>query len=180
MNLEKTLAQHKAAILQAWFDQVVETYPSDTAKMLKRRKDPFANPVGSTTRKGLEGLLEELTGRMEPQNIISHLDPIIRIRSVQSFSASQATGFVFLLKAVIRRRLQDKAPQCLHGEAMTALEDRIDRMALAAFDIFMQCREKIYALKAEDQRRQTAAALRRANLITEVGDKVPDPKNNNT
>jgi hypothetical protein len=38
-------------------------------------------------------------------------------------------------------------------------------MALAAFDIFMSCREKIYELKATESRNQFFGSLKRAGLM---------------
>ena len=53
MKLDKLLSQNKTALVKRWFDEVVRTYPVDTATFLKQQKDPFANPVGRTTLKGL-------------------------------------------------------------------------------------------------------------------------------
>ena len=39
---------------------VVDTYPADTSRFLKRQKDPFANPVGNTTLESLEAVVGEL------------------------------------------------------------------------------------------------------------------------
>jgi hypothetical protein len=46
----------------------------------------------------------------------------------------------------------------------------IDEMALAAFDVYMQCREKIYEMKANEMKSRTYKALVRAGLIKESDD----------
>ena len=101
MRLNNLLSQKKAAITKKWFTLVIETYPSDTAKFLKSQKNPFANPVGRTIYQGLETLFAELLKGIDYETITSSLDPIIRIRAVQNFSPSQATGFIFFFKNVI-------------------------------------------------------------------------------
>ena len=39
MKLKTILAKHKSAIVKQWVDSIVETYPSETAKFLKNKKD---------------------------------------------------------------------------------------------------------------------------------------------
>jgi hypothetical protein len=41
-------------------------------------------------------------------------------------------------------------------------------MAMAAFDIYVACREKIYELKATESRKQFFGSLKRAGLIVET------------
>jgi len=48
MVLEHLLSQKRAAILGRWFQLILETYPADTSRFLKKEKDRFVNPVGYT------------------------------------------------------------------------------------------------------------------------------------
>ena len=105
MGVENLLAAHKDAVLKNWFDHVVNTYPPDTAKFLLNKKDPFDNPVGAATMRGLGAIIDELVGSPDPDELAKHLDSIIRIRAIQSFTPSQAVGFVFFLKGIIRETL---------------------------------------------------------------------------
>ncbi len=93
-ELAKIIAHKKAAIVKKWFDLTTQTYAPDTAEFLKSKTDPFANPVGGSMLSGLDGLLDQLIHDMDPQIINSYLDPIIRIRAVQNFTASQAVAFI--------------------------------------------------------------------------------------
>ena len=52
----------------------------------------------------------------------------------EDFTAAQAVAFVFLLKRILRDPARD---------------ERIDALALRAFDLYMQCREKIWEIKAK-------------------------------
>jgi hypothetical protein len=90
------------------------------------------------------------------------------------FTPSQATAFILDLKIVIRnilkRDLQDPDMQ----SQLQALENRIDRMLLVAFDIFMRCREKIYSMKATEEQSKIYRAFARAGLVRENPDSEPD------
>ncbi|MDM8552762.1 RsbRD N-terminal domain-containing protein [Desulfobacterales bacterium HSG2] len=167
MNLKELLEKRKTAITKKWFDTVVETYPSDTSRFLKKQKDPFDNPVGSTTLQGVEGMFDELLGNMDQEVITSFLDPIIRIRAVQAFSASKATGFIFFLKAIIRESIKDEIRQNQTDELLS-IESRIDELGLIAFDIYMSCRETLFRIKAEEEKKRTFSAFERAGLIKEI------------
>ena len=142
----RALAGKQSAVVQEWFERTLRSYPGQTVGFLRGEKDPFRNPVGHTLRDGLGVLFDELAGEMDQARITAALDAIVRIRAVQEHSASQAVGFLFLLKEVLR----EKSPA---GD-LAMLENRIDRMALLAFDLYMKCREKIYEIKAEEAKRR--------------------------
>ena len=164
-------AAKKQAILKEWFQVTIDSYPADTAKFLKSQADPFANPVGQTTYRSLEALLDLLTPGSDRGAMAAALDPILRIRAVQAFTPSQATSFVFSLKPIVRRHLSDADRQA--GDPIEALDRRIDLMAMAAFDIYVACREKIFELKATESRRQFFGSLKRAGLIDETAAEGP-------
>jgi hypothetical protein len=168
MRLESLLIQNKKEIADDWFNHLVETYPSETAPFFKSRKDPFDNPVGSTARRGIEAVFDELIGGMDVQVITSSLDPLIRIRAVQTlFSASQAVGFIFLLKNTIREQLKKEIQAYQLYEELLAFEAKIDELALIGFNIFTGCREKIAELKSNEMKNTTYRAFKRAGLVVE-------------
>lgn len=178
MRLNNLLAQRKTAIIKNWFALAVETYPPDTASFLKRQKDPFANPVGKTISRGLEALFNELLSEMDHETIISFLGPIIRIRAIQNFSPSQAVGFIFLLKKAIRKNIKKEASEEQLLNALLLFESKIDELGMIAFNLYMQCKEKIYDLKANEMRNTTYKAFKRAGLVREMPVGEPDIKPN--
>ena len=161
MSSAKALAGKKKEILKHWFQTTVDSYPADTARFLKNQPDPFANPVGQTTYRSLEALVDALIAGDGREAMIEALDPVIRIRAVQAFTPSKATAFVFSLKQIIRNCLSEETD-------MVAIDRWIDEMAMTAFDLFMGCREKIYELKATESRNQFFGSLKRAGLIAET------------
>ncbi len=166
MSSAQSLAAKKQEILKSWFQATVDSYPAETAQFLKNQKDPFANPVGQTTYRSLDTLIDALTAGAGRDVMAAALDPILRIRAVQTFTPSKATSFVFSLKQIIRQHLPGDGRDA--GVDMNDLDRQIDEMAMAAFDIYVACREKIYEIKATESRNQFFASLKRAGLIVET------------
>jgi len=169
MGLENLLAQKRREILKAWFNLVIKSYPEDTAAFFKQNKDHFANPVGSTIKRGLEAILKELFKETDhaPETLRPIMDPIIRIRAVQDFKPSEAVSFIFSLKPVIREMAHKAFGDENVEQELHVLDSKIDSLGLMGFDIYMMCREKIYDLKANEFRNRTYRAFERANLISE-------------
>jgi hypothetical protein len=166
-NLLRIIEQKKAAIVKNWFDLTAQTYAPDTAVFLKSKTDPFANPVGSTMHSSLNVLLDQLINDMDLQVINAYLDPIIRIRAVQNFSPSQATSFILSLKRALRVSLAKELRDIRYAGEFFEFESKIDQLSLMAFDIYMQCKEKIYQIGANETRKRTFKAFERAGLISE-------------
>ncbi len=175
MKLESVLVQKQSAIVKKWFDFVVDTYPADTSRFLKRQKDPFANPVGNTTRQSLSALLDGLLKAPDPDAAAGHLDPIIRIRAVQNFTPSRATGFVLALKQIVREQAGKAAGDGELQAGLADFDDRVDQLCLIAFDIYVKCREKIFQIQATEQRNRVFKAFERAGLVTDIGECEPKP-----
>lgn len=167
MPMEKLLAQHKPAIIKRWFAIIIDTYPADTAKFLKSQQNPFANPVGRTIHNSLEALFEHLIEGLDRSKAARLLDPIIRIRAVQDLAPSQATAFIFALKGVLRETSLPQIEAQKAEASFVRLENQIDQLGLVAFDVYMQCREKLNAIKANEIKNKTFRVLKRAGLIDE-------------
>jgi len=177
MRLESLLIRNKREIVSDWFNLLVETYPADAAQFMKRENDPFANPIGSSARSGLEAIFNELAGGMDPQPLADFLDPIIRIRAIQNFSPSQAIGFIFLLRKSVRKNLsKDISFRDLFDE-LPEFESRIDELALLAFDIYMECREKLYQLKEKEVKNRALLAFSHDGLTNKRPDEDPALQN---
>jgi hypothetical protein len=159
--LQELLSRKKSNILERWFELILDTYPEDTSRFLRKEKDPFANPVRNTILEGIEGVYGEILKEdQRPEALNDFLDKVIRIRSVQDFSPSQAVSFIFSLKTVVREVLVKEIRE--HGlhDQLLRLETRIDGLALRSFDVYMGCREEIYELRVNEVKRMREQALR--------------------
>ena len=166
-RLNGLIEKQKKDIVQQWFEATIQTYAPDTAQFYKGQKDQFANPVGAITSANISSLLDQLLNDFDSDAIKSQLDPIIRIRAIQDFTASQATAFILALKKVLRDCLTEELQDAALLKELLAFETRIDKLSLMAFDIYMNCREKIYEIAANETRNQTFRAFERAGLIVE-------------
>jgi len=179
MKLESLLLQKKSMIINKWFDLILETYPAEAARFFKRKKDRFANPVGYTISEEIKGLYEELLcdrGVIDSDKVSSCLDKIIRIRAIQDFSPTQAIGFVFLLKRVIRDELEEEIKEEGIAKDLLEFELRLDRLALLSFDIYMKCREKIYEIRTNEIKNQLFRLLERSGMVY----KIPEQESEET
>ena len=179
MKLEELLLQRATQILKRWAALVFETYPSDAQRFLKKQKDPFANPVGNTLSRGMETFLHEFLGEADPEKLAHALDGIIRVRAIQEFSPSGAVRFIFLLKRIIREETeQEIRERRIPPKELLALESRLDDAALAGFDVYMGCKEKVYEIRAREAQNRVSGLLRRAGLIADIPAWDSEEKNN--
>ncbi len=165
MMLKDLLLQKRAVIIKRWFLLALETYPPDTSKFLIKKKNRFTNPVGYTINQSIEAIYDELLNGIDANKVSPFLDNMIRIRSVQDFSPSQALAFIFLLKKVIREEMDSEIRKHHLFEEVFQFNSAIDDLALIAFDIYMKCREKLCEIRVNELKRSSSKLLERANLI---------------
>jgi len=160
--LKKTIKKNHDQLLESWFDATINTYPEESARILGKKSDRFDNPIGAVTRETLEDVLNLITEDFSRDGLEQALDPVIRIRAVQTFDPANAVSFVFALKEI--------------GESVIEKADIInfyrlvDEMALAAFNRYMKCREDIFLLKATESKRRIHRAFERAGLVAELSE----------
>ncbi len=160
MALGNILSQNQKAILKRWFDLILESYPADTAALMRKDKNQFTNPVGSTISRETEILFKGLVESANPEKFSDSLNSIIKLRSVQDFSPSEAVGFVFLLKRAIRETAKGEIQKETVQDEWLKLESRIDDLALQAVDIYMDCRDKICEIRVNQARAEKEMAFK--------------------
>jgi hypothetical protein len=90
------------------------------------------------------------------------LDDFVRIRAVQQFSPSHAVGFVFLVKRAVREHLSQDLTNAELWQELLVFESKVDNLALLSFDLYMQCREKLFEIRATEIRNRTSRIVDRA------------------
>jgi len=174
MSLYSLLSQHRNTIIKQWVNSVVETYAPETARLLKKESNQFANPVGHTILHGLQAVYDEFLHGIDCEKLAPHLDRIIRIRAVQDFSPAQAISFVFFLKQIVRDELQqDIRENRISSSELTAFDARVDELALLAFNIYARCRETLFEVRLNEFKNRTNRLLQRANLLAEIPECKP-------
>ena len=153
MTFGRLLQEKKDAIVRRWFDEALASYSDDSAAAFKRQKDPFANPIGHGLRVATQAIFEALLDGSEAEKICEHLHEAIKVRAVQQFPASEAVGFVFRLKDAVRAELGPAATDARYLSELAEFDARVDRVALAAFDVFVECRERLSELRINEVKR---------------------------
>ncbi len=166
MKLNDLLKKEREAILKRWFDLISQTYPADHATLMGKEKNPFTNPVGSTVSREIEVLFKRLCEGSPLEKCDASLDSILKIRSVQDFSPSEAVGFIFLLKRAVGETLKNEICKESIMEEWLKFQARIDDLALYAFDIYMGCREKICEIRINQAKAEKDMALRMMERMT--------------
>ncbi len=181
MSLRDLLAKEKEAFVKKWFRALMETYPPETTKFFGKEANQFTNPVGHTIRHGIEGLYAQMLQGMDPEKLRPWLDRIIRIRAVQDFDPSQAVAFAFFPKGLVREIFEKEIRTLqISPDELAAFDALIDRVSLLAFDVYMQCREKLYELKVNELKNRTFRLLQMAGLAAEIPEFQADEPGGNT
>ncbi|MBW6521069.1 MAG: RsbRD N-terminal domain-containing protein [Desulfoarculaceae bacterium] len=148
MKLDEAFRNHREKIVDRWVDYTLSTYESSS--FFKKEKDKFANPVGGNIREALNVLFGLLARNADPKEFVAPLEQVMRIRSIQEFAASVAVGPIHAVKHITREILEkDKERRHLVQE-LYDFEFAVDLAVLAAFDLYMQCRERLYQVRIQE------------------------------
>lgn len=161
------LTQEKTAIVEAWVRLIISSYPAQSSRFLIDESDQFSNPVGHTIITEAKTIFEYLLTNADNSQLAASLDNIIRIRTVQDFSAAQAVGFVFSLKDAIHAVMSEKKYDNISITELMEFESRIDKLALLAFDSYMQCRDRINEIRVNEIKRKSHFLFERLNMNSE-------------
>jgi len=164
MALNKALKEKEEKIIKRWEDKVIEVYPEDTRRFLKKESDQFANPVGYTIKSEIRNLYDGFI-KQDKDKINSSLTQIIKIRAIQDFSPSSAIYFILELKDIIKEETEWDS---YNNEEKEELDKRISSLLLEAFDIYEQCRYKLYELRVNEVKKHVSGLLKMANLVYEI------------
>jgi hypothetical protein len=174
MSLKDLLQQKRSSIIKQWCDVVRHSYPEQSQDFLKK-KDRFGNPIGYTIAEGIESMYDELLEGTGCDKIPLVFENMMRVRAVQDFSPSRAVAFAFGLKKVIRKELGSEILEEGISEEWAAFESKIDGLALLCFDIYMQCRQKIFDIRLREVKNQSHKLLKMAGLAYELPENYEHP-----
>jgi len=150
MTLEEALHNNRYKIVDKWVEFTLTTYESSS--FFLREKDAFANPIGGTVRDALKKIFALLATDNETQGdaLSAPLSRLMHLRSVQDFTPSQAIAPLNAVKHITRDILKgDKETAPLVAE-LYDFEFRVDLAVLAAVDLYVDCREKVYQIRVNE------------------------------
>lgn len=148
MDLSEALDNHREKIVNRWVEYALSSYKS--SEFFLREDNAFANPVGGITRQALDKLFVFLAENADPEKFSAPVGEIMRLRSVQEFTASQAVAPINAVKHIVREVLsEDKQNHELVND-LYDFEFAVDLAMLSAFDIYMECRERLYNVRIRE------------------------------
>ena len=167
----------KDTIVERWVDAALSSYPSESAALFRQQQDPFANPLGHGVREGIRGVIETILNGMDPEELRARLDEIVRLRAVQQLTPAAALSFVFSLRSIVREVIPEAVVESRYRKGLSELDDKIDAIALAAFDVYAARREEVSQLRINEVKRQVAWVLQKMNRQDEGdGDLMEESK----
>lgn len=148
MDLAEGFRNHGEKIVNKWVEYTLSTYASSS--FFVKERDMFANPVGGNIRQSLNQLFQKLSKGADAGELTAPLEQIISIRSVQQFTPAQAIAPLNAIKHITREVFAaDKERKHLIAE-LYDFEFAVDLAMLAAFDIYMQFRERLYQVRINE------------------------------
>ncbi|WP_180326692.1 RsbRD N-terminal domain-containing protein [Raoultibacter phocaeensis] len=152
------IESRRASILKAWRASFgTESQASGFAP--KKGDNRFTDSLGYLIDESTNDALTWLVRGGGKESIPETLVDLCRLKAVQEASPSAAFGFIFDLKRAIRSTCGGAA--LASGTEFVQVEERIDELALFAFDWYSQFREKIYRIKFDEMQRSEGLMQRR-------------------
>lgn len=148
MDLAEAFRNYREKIVDKWVDYTLSTYIS--SDFFKREKDKFANPVGGSIREALEQLFDLLVNNKDPQQFREPVEKFVRIRAVQEFTPAQAVAPLNAVKHITREILAADKERSVFIKDLYDFEFNVDLAVLAAFDLYMESRERLYQTRIRE------------------------------
>jgi hypothetical protein len=180
MDFGDLLEERRDVIEARWVDAVLSAYPADAAALFRTQQDPFANPLGHGVRAGIRGIFQVILSGMDPEELRSHLDQIIRIRAVQELTPGEALSFVFTLRSIVREVIPEAEENGRWKKGLTELDGKVDQVALAAFELYAAMREELAQLRVKEVKRQVAWVLDKINQREGGPQEMPEDSSQKT
>lgn len=172
------LRQRREIILGEWKQSTLDFYAAGAFKPAKKSVDRFGNPLVYTVTEALETILDEFIEGIRTARTDEALEEVVKIRSLQTEKPSIALGFLFSFKKTIAGQLRDAGNEDINDKESEKKLSALDDLILAAFDIFMRCREKIYEIRSNEIMRRSYKLWERAGVtdpsLTRKGDSDDD------
>ncbi len=163
MPLVDALRARRLEIAAQWCATMLASYPEESRRFYTSEQDPFRNPVGATVRHGAATLLDAVLSGEWGREAEAALDAIVRLRSIQGFSPSQALGFVGQLKRVLRAAVTREGQG--FGDEFALLDERVDGLLLRSLDCYVACRDRLHELKEREAKARIHSLLKRAGML---------------
>ncbi|NPA39579.1 MAG: hypothetical protein GXO57_03955 [Thermodesulfobacteria bacterium] len=172
-EMQEYLEEREGKILKKWKQLFWESFGEEAKRFFTREVDQFQNPFGYRVDESFEGLLRQIFGDFDWEQIGYHLDRLVQMRAVQETEPSKALFLFFQLKRVLREEVGEKIIKKFGAEEYLKLEDRVNAILVKAFDFYMKYRERLYQLKYEEWKRNNFLLLKKAGVAFDMLEGMP-------
>lgn len=138
----------RAGILKAWQTRLTSG-PQASCPSVSREAGRFTNPAAYLAGECADDVLAWLTGGRSTEEVPASLDDWCRLRAVQETAPSRALRPIFDLKRIVRDAVGAEGD----GDGLSAFDERVDEIALLAFDRYAGSREKLFEIRRDEMRR---------------------------
>ncbi len=149
--VRENIAKNRGRILSLW--QAALLPQGNGFTQAGASKSRFTAPTEFVLKSEAEVLLDWLVSEEAPVKVRASLREICKLKAVQALDPSEALGFIFDLKGVLRLVLGGDEHDAAQMSELGDLDRRIDQLMLLAFDEYSECREKIMEIRMEEVQR---------------------------
>ena len=157
--LQQFLEQNKETIIAKWIEEIIDTYEPEMIKFLHKENNQFANPVRNTIITSANNIYAAIIDRKQIDKSFPGLEDLIKLRAVQDFSPSHAVLFMFQLKNIINNTVEISDQFEISIKQLIEFNNYLDTLIQIAFDVYTDCRSKIYELRIKEIKAQSKRAF---------------------
>ena len=147
-TIYEEIGARRAGILKAW-RPLLASGPQASCPSASCQTGRFTAPVASLAGECANDVLSWLMAGRPSEEAPASLDDWGRLRAVQEGSPSRALRPIFDLKRIARDAVGAKGD----ADGWAAFDERVDEIALLAFDRYAESREKLFQVRRDEMRR---------------------------
>ncbi len=167
------LEEKREDILKKWKSIFWDSFGEEAKRFLSKEVDRFQNPFGYRIDECFDGLIKELFGEFNWEEVDYFLNRLVQIRAVQEDMPSKALYLFIQLKSIIRDKLGEEIIKKFGIEEFLKLEDRINTLIIRSFDHFAKYRELLYKNRFEEWKRNNFMLLKKAGVVYDPMEGIP-------
>ena len=167
------LEEKREDILKKWKSIFWDSFGEEAKRFLSKEVDRFQNPFGYRIDECFDGLIKELFGEFNWEEVDYFLNRLVQIRAIQEETPSKALYLFIQLKSIIRDKLGEEIIKKFGIEEFLKLEDRINTLIICSFDHFTKYRELLYKNRFEEWKRNNFMLLKKAGIVYDPMEGIP-------
>lgn len=163
MTIAEVLEQKRSLVQSKWIDSVINSYPSESAKFIVGNKNKFTNPLGYTVENSINTICSNYLNSEKQNECEEAIEAIVRLRAVQDFTPAKAIGIMFDFKSIVLTEIRDMIDTKDRFDEYLLIETQIDKLIDYALNFYIECRERVNEIKANEVRRGFEKMVLRLN-----------------